>query len=285
YWVSALSEGRVCARVVEAHAYALRGHFHPDDQIVVISHRGTKRFPREVHARAQQAGARTLAVSGDGAADPGGSVVLRTCADEKASAHTVSYLSALAVLGRLVAKMLDTPAASRFNAALDAVPEAIAATLAQPAPMAVLPRLVNKEPLFLTGFGIDEITAREAALKLKEGAYLWAEGLSEEFALHGTPAVFEPRHAALVIVPDVDDGGRSAALRSLLATLHVETLTVGAGAFELRFAPVDELLRPFVAIVPLQRLVAELARRRGSNPDTTRADVEPYKSAIDSVRL
>lgn len=285
YWTTELSDGRVRARVVEAHDYALRGAFHANDQVVVISHRGTKRFPREVLARARQAGAATIAVSGHGAADPGGEVVLRTCADERASTHTVSYTTALAVLGRLVAKLVGGAAAMRFATALEAVPAAMQATLANPAPVAVPPRLINKEPVFLTGFGIDAITAREAALKIKEGAYLWAEGMSVELALHGTPAVFEPRHAAILIVPDVDDGGRTQALMGMLATLGVQTVTLGAGAYDLAFAGVDYLLRPFVSIIPLQRLVAELARRRGSNPDTTREDVEPYTSAIGSVRL
>lgn len=285
YWATGLSEGRICPRVVEAHDYGLRGAMHAEDQIVVISHRGTKRFPHAVLARAQAVGAMTISVSGRGAADPGGDIVLRTCADERAGAHTVSYTTALAVLGRLVARLVGGTAADRFSAALDGAPDAMAATLALPAPVAIPPRLINKEPLFITGFGTDAITAHEAALKLKEGTYLWAEGMSVELALHGTPAVYEPRHAALLIVPDADDGGRTAALQTLLGTLHVPVVTVGTGACDLPFAPIDDLLRPFVAILPLQRLVAELARRRGANPDAIRTDVEPYRSAMAAVHL
>lgn len=284
-WATELSRGRVQPRVVEAHEYGLRGAVHPEDQIVVISHRGTKRFPRQVLERARRVKCRTIAISGDGAADPGGDINLRTCADERASTHTVSYTTALAVLARLVAKLVSSPAAAGFEAALAAVPAAMRATLAIPAPVDLLPRLINKEPLFLTGFGLDEITAREGALKLKEGTYLWAEGMSVELALHGTPAVFEPRHAAIVAVPDVDDDGRTQTLIEMLGKLHVQTVTLGTGTRDLSFAKVDYLLRPFVAILPLQRLVAELARRRGSNPDTTREDVEPWKSAIGRVCL
>jgi glucosamine--fructose-6-phosphate aminotransferase (isomerizing) len=285
YWATALSAGRIHPRVVEAHDFGLRGAIQPEDQIVVISHRGTKRFPHAVLERARAAGATTISVSGQGAANPGGDVVLRTCADERAGAHTVSYTTALAVLGRLVAQWIGGPAAAPFEAALNAIPTAMAETLAQPAPTAVLPRLINKEPLLLTGFGIDEITAREAALKLKEGTYLWAEGMSVELALHGTPAVYEPRHAALLIVPDEDDGSRTQSLKGLLTMLHVPALTLGTGECDLPIAKVDYLLRPFVTILPLQRLVAELARRRGANPDAIRTDVEPYKSAMASVRL
>ena len=285
YWAAELSAGRIRPTAVEAHEYALRGTIGAADQIVVVSHRGTKRFPVQVLDRAQVAGAATIAVTGRGAAHPGGDIVVRTCADERARTHTVSYTTALAVLARLVAGLVGSPAAARFEAAVSKVPSAMAETLAQPTPVAVLPLLTNKEPILLTGFGIDAVTMSEAALKIKEGAYLWAEAMSIELALHGTPAVFEPRHAAIVAVPDEDDGGRTAAFLGMLQELHIRAILLGTGDHDLPFAKVEYLLRPFVSIIPLQRLVAELARRRGTNPDTTRTDVEPYKSAIGRVRL
>lgn len=72
---------------------------------------------------------------------------------------------------------------------------------------------------------------------------------------------------------------------TMLLELGVEVLTAGTGDCDLPFADVHYLLRPFISIIPLQRLVAELARRRGSNPDTTREDVEPWKTATSRVRL
>jgi glucosamine--fructose-6-phosphate aminotransferase (isomerizing) len=285
YWAAELSAGRIRPAVVEAHDYGLRGAMRAEDQIVVVSHRGTKRFPHHVLDRAKAAGALTITVSGRGAEDPGGDIVLRTSADERASTHSVSYTTALAVLARLVAGLVGGPAAARFEAAVNQIPAAIAETLAQPPPIWVLPLLTNKEPIVLTGFGIDELSMAEAALKIKEGAYLWAEAMSIELALHGTPAVFEPRHAAIVAVPDEDDGGRTEAFLSMLKDLHLQAILLGAGDYDLPFAKVEYLLRPFVSIIPVQRLVAELARRRSTNPDTTRAEVEPYKSAISRIRL
>ena len=281
-WVSELSQGRLRPAAVESHELALHGRFHAGDQVVVVSHRGTKRFPNQVLARASSAGATTIMVTGLGAPEPAADFVLRTCPDERASTHTVSYLSALAVLGRLVATALD---AEEFADQLSLVPQAIAQTLAEPAPTAIPARLINREPIVVTGYGIDEITADEAALKIKEGAYLFAEGMSQELALHGTPAVFESRMAAIMIQPGRDDGGRQRELRSLLEELGVLVLTCGPDQADLAFARTDYLLRPFVSVIPFQRLVAELARRRGSNPDLTRGDVEPWASAIPRVGL
>lgn len=284
YWTAELTGGRVRPRAVEAHELALHGNLPRGSQVVVVSHRGTKRFPNEVLARASESGATTVTVTGKGAANPAADFVLRTCADESASTHSVSYLTALAVLAKLVARMLGA-AATSFAQALAAVPSAIGATLAEPAPVEAALGLADREPLLVAGFGIDEMTADEAALKIKEGAYLWAEGMSEEFALHGTPAVFDPRMAAILISPGREDGGRHLELRALLLELGLQVLTCGAGVDELGFAEVEYLMRPFVAIVPLQRLVAELARLRGSNPDTTRTDQAPWSAAVPRIRL
>ncbi|MGH7667544.1 MAG: hypothetical protein ACREN1_09610, partial [Candidatus Dormibacteria bacterium] len=266
------------------HELALHGQFRAGDQVVVVSHRGTKRFPNQLLARAQAAGATTVAVTGKGNPDAAGEYVLRTCADEVASTHSVSYLTALAVLGELVARLVG-PSAAGFIRSLRAVPAAISQTLAQPAPADVARRLADREPLLLTGFGIDEITAEEAALKLKEGAYLFAEGMSQEFAVHGTPAVFEPRMGAILITPGREDGGRQLELRRLLSELGLEVVSCGTGEADLVFCDVDYLLRPLVAIVPLQRLVGELARIRGSNPDTTRSDQPPWSAAVPRIHL
>jgi glutamine---fructose-6-phosphate transaminase (isomerizing) len=284
YWIQELSGGRLNPPALESHELALHGSIRPGDQIVVVSHRGTKRFPNSVLDRAQAAGATTVLVTGSGNPKPGGDFVLRTCPDERAGTHSVSYVTALAVLAKLISRMLGSEAAA-FSRSLESVPGAIRDTLALPAPTEIPARLVNREPLLVAGYGIDAITAQEAALKLKEGSYLWAEGMSEEFALHGTPAVFDSRMAAILIEPGRDDGGRYPELRQLLLQLGLEVISSGTGEVDLPFAEVDYLLRPMVSIVPLQRLVAELARQRGSNPDRIHAEAEPWASAVGAVQL
>lgn len=284
YWTAELSGGRVRPAALEAHELALHGQIRPGDQVVVVSHRGTKRFPNELLARASAAGATTVTITGWGNPSPVGDFVLRTCPDERAGTHSVSYLTALSVLGKLVARLVGAEADS-FAKELAEVPKAIAATLAEPAPAEAAERLARREPILVTGFGIDEITAQEAALKLKEGSYLFAEGMSQEFALHGTPAVFDPRMGAILITPGRDDGGRLPEVRGMLLELGLEVITCGSGAANLPFAEVDYLLRPLVAIVPLQRLVGELARLRGSNPDLIRADQPPWSTAVAKIRL
>ena len=134
----------------------------------------------------------------------------------------------------------------------------------------------------MVGAALDAITAYEAALKIKEGTYQWAEGMSIEQALHGPPAAFRAGMGAITITPD---GGRTQTLRIVLADLGVEALTCGVQDEDLRFASVPRLVRPLVAIVPLQRVVAEMARIRKTNPDAIHRDVELWNTAMGRIAL
>lgn len=283
-WVWLLFDGRVRATAVDAHDLALSYPLTPQDQVVVISHRGYKRYPRATLDKARTAGAATVAVVGADAPDQNSDVVLRTCANETSGTFTVSYLSALAVLAALVAN-LGAPNTDRFTSALKELPSALRRTVDAPAPAAVARRCAGSEPLLLTGFDLDAITVAEAALKIKEGARLWTEAMSTEFSLHGTPAAFRPGMNVISLIPGVGDGGRTATLRGLLTKLGANVVTCGDASEELWFAHTDPWLRPFTSIVPLQRLTAELARVRGTDPDTLHGNVEPWRSAMTELEL
>ncbi len=283
-WATQLSGGALQPIVVNAHELALNATIHPGDQVVVVSHRGNKRFPNEVLAKAQKAGATTIAISGEETEQIPADVVIRTCPGERSGTHTVSYVTALAALGRLVAALTGSSGAA-LTSALESVPAAITATLALPAPIAQAERLVGHEPILVTGAGLDAVTAQEAALKIKEGTYQWAEGMQIELALHGPPAALRTGMGAITITPSGDDGGRTQTLRTVLEELGVEALTCGQQNEDLRFAPVHPLARPLVAIVPLQRVVAEMARIRKTNPDAIHRDVEPWNTAMGRIAL
>lgn len=207
-------------------------------------------------------------------------VVVRTCPQDKASTHTVSYTAALTVLGGLVAQTFD---AAELAKALTEAPTSMRETLALPLPVEAVDAVVSAAPTVVTGTGLDAITADEAALKLKEGTYRWAEGLHTEFALHGTPAVFSSSTAAFLL-RSADDGGRTTDLKNLLDRLGATTLTVAEDG-DVRFAATHPLARPLVTVLPFQRLVSAAAVRLGANPDLTHLEAEPWASAIRAVQL
>jgi glucosamine--fructose-6-phosphate aminotransferase (isomerizing) len=283
-WTWLASGGRVRAAAIDPHDLALGYPLTADDQVVVISHRGYKRYPRAALDTARSAGALTVAVVGTDAPEQNADVTVWTCPNETAGTFTVSYLASLALLGRLI-EGLDLRNRDRFGTALEAVPAALKQTLAEPGPVEVATACADAEPLLVVGFDLDAITADEAALKVKEGARLWAEAMSTEFSLHGTPAAFRAGMNVVTITPGADDGGRTATLRSVLDRLGARVWTCGTGDADLRFAPTDPWMRPFTSIVPLQRLTAELARARHTDPDTLHGNLEPWHSVMTGLDL
>jgi glucosamine--fructose-6-phosphate aminotransferase (isomerizing) len=286
-WVRWVTNGLVRPTALDAHELALNEPLTGDDQVVVVSHRGTKQRPNEVLARARSLGATTVAITGEGQVQPVADLVLRTCAQERASTHTESYTSALATLAGIVTATFPNNAAP-LREALRNVPEAMAATLSMPLADAAVAALASAghDTSYIVGTGLDEVSSREAALKVKEGTYRAAEGLHTEFAVHGTPAVFRASTVAYLVEPAGDDAGRTDELAGLLARLGSLAFRVGESAgSDLRFAHVPTLVRPFVTVLPFQLLVSAVAREVGSSPDMTHLEAEPWASAIRDVKL
>ncbi|RHW29142.1 hypothetical protein D0Z08_00370 [Nocardioides immobilis] len=285
-WVTTLSNGAVRSRAVDAHDYGTWSTILPNEQSVVISHRGTKTFPHASLARARGAGARTLAVVGEAAPEQAADFTVRACPDETAGTFTVSYLSSLAILAKL-AVSLDTTSGGEFAAALEELPGALEKTLSMGDPVGVASHVADLEALLIVGFGIDLATAQEAALKIKEGAWMWTEGMSPEFALHGTPASYHRGIAGILIDPPHDDGGRMNRLGEVLEDLGMITIRVmrDEDSSGLGFVTPHPLLQPMCSILPLQRLTAELARKRGTDPDTMHGGREPWRTVMTGIRL
>ena len=283
-WVVDISDGRIRPTVVDAHEFVVSGGVRRGEQLIVVSHRGTKRFANQLLQQARLMSAETILITGNGAAHPAGDTVLRTCDDEAAGAHTVSYTTALATLGLLVAT-LGGPRADELVEALRRVPQAMRDTLDMPEPAAAADRLAGVEPILVAGSGFDAPTAAEIALKLKESTFQWAEAIGVELALHGTPAAFRSGMAALILRPTHDDGGRAAELGTVLRTIGAPVFEVAAGGADIPFAPVPLPARPLVSVVALQRLVGAIADRVGGDPDTIRGGEQPWADAIARIAL
>jgi glucosamine--fructose-6-phosphate aminotransferase (isomerizing) len=284
-WVSNLSNGAIRAHALDAHDVGTWTPLRAEDQVVVISHRGTKIFPTASLTRARDAGASTIAIVGTAAPDQPADHTVRTCGNETAGTFSVSYLSSLIVLARIAAQF-DLALGGSFASGVRAIPDAVEETINRGDPAAAAKELADAETLLIIGFGLDLPTAEEAALKIKEGAWQWTEAMSPEFALHGTPASYRAKMAAAIIEPLQDDGGRTDLLRTVFDQLGMRTVAVSEdAAAELSFASPHPLLRPITAILPLQRLTAELARVRGTNPDTMHGGRQPWESVMTAIRL
>ncbi len=115
------------------------------DALVLLSHRGTKRYTSEVLERARAEGASTVAIGGEGA--PG--IDITTVAQETSATFTASHLGALARLAQLAVAL------GAELGELGAVPAAVAAALQVDGAVVELP----ERGLELVGAGPNQWTA------------------------------------------------------------------------------------------------------------------------------
>lgn len=252
------------AWAVQAFDAALYGpRAEAADALIVLSHRGTKRYGRSALEQGRAAGAECIVVGGRGAPE----VELETVAQERSSAFTASHLGALARLAQLAATL------GAELGDLSLVPGAVAAQLDGPGPGVEPPARL----LELTGAGINQWTAAEGALKVRETAYVATEGLAVEQLLHG-PAVALRAEDALVCL----DGGGPGAERVEEVAAAAEQ--AGARVHRIRERALGEALSIFPLTTAVQRIALECAERLGTDPDSFGRDL-PGHEAWDAIEL
>lgn len=227
--------------------------------LLALSHTGAKRYTARAVQRARGAGAEVVQVSGVDV--PGADLV--TVSKERSSAYTVSHLAALMRLAQL-ARALGAPL-DRLEEVPDAVERALGA---RRAPVAVPDRVIE-----FIGGGVNQWTAAEAALKIREAAYVASEGLSAEQFLHG-PSVALRASDHLVCL----DGGGDWSQR----VQEIGDAAERSGVPVTRIVERDlgEPLSVFVLTVAVQRIAVESAEALGTDPDSFGRDVpgrEPWE--------
>jgi glutamine---fructose-6-phosphate transaminase (isomerizing) len=179
-------------------------------------------------------------------------VVVCTPALEESYCHTASYTCAVAALAALRGEDVSW------------LPGAVAAELrAPPLPVSA------HERWLVAGAGRDWPTAQEAALKLREGAYLAAEAHRTEELLHGHLAAIDQHVRCFVL-----EGEGRAAERAREAVAALEILGCDVTLIPTR--------HPVVDIVRFQLLTLDLAELRGLDADVIRRDEPRWQRARDA---
>jgi glutamine---fructose-6-phosphate transaminase (isomerizing) len=237
-----------------------------DGALLAFSHTGAKRYTAQAAQRARSRGAEVIQVSGVGV--EGGDLV--TVERERSSAYTASHLGALLRAAQLARALgADLPGLEHVPAAADRVHRARYEDGQLASPPA---RLME-----FTGGGINQWTAAEGALKIREAAYVASEGLAVEQFLHG-PSVALGEQDRLVVL----DGGGTWSAR----IAEVAQAAEGSGVPVTRVAHdgLGELLSIFPLTVAVQRIALEAAETLGVNPDTFGLDL-PGHQAWDRIEL
>jgi glucosamine--fructose-6-phosphate aminotransferase (isomerizing) len=127
------------------------------------------------------------------------------------------------------------------------------------------------------GGGINQWTAAEGALKIREAAYVASEGLGVEQFLHG-PSVALGANDRLVCL---DGGGAWSARVTEIAQAAEES---GVPVTRIADEGLGERLSIFPLTVSVQRIALEAAETLGVNPDTFGRD-RPGREAWNRIKL
>jgi glutamine---fructose-6-phosphate transaminase (isomerizing) len=264
-----------------------------DTLVVAVSQSGETADTLEAVRHAREQKARVLAVCNtNGAQIPRESdAVLYTHAGpEIGVASTKAFLAQIAanyLVGLALAQARGTKypdeVAREFHE-LEAMPKAVQQVLGTIDQVRELGRrLSDSRAVLFLGRHVGFPVALEGALKLKELAYMHAEGFAAGELKHGPIALIEEGLPVVVIMPSPK--GRAVLHSKLVSNISeiqargARTIviaeegdeTVRPFADELIEVPaVPTLLQPLVSTVPLQVLAAEIARSRGYDVDKPR---------------
>jgi glucosamine--fructose-6-phosphate aminotransferase (isomerizing) len=261
--------------------------------VVAISQSGETMDTLEAVRHAKDQKARVLAICNtNGAQIPRESdAVLYTHAGpEIGVAATKTFLAQIVanfLVGLAVAQARGTKYSdevAREFAELEAMPAAVTQVLSTVDQVRELGReLADAKVVLFLGRHVGFPVALEGALKLKELAYMHAEGFAAGELKHGPIALLEPGLPVVVIMPSPK--GRAVLHAKLLSNIQeirargARTIVIAEEGDEtvrpyashlLEVPAVPTLLQPLVSTVPLQVLAAEIARQRGYDVDRPR---------------
>ena len=291
--------GGLDVRAINSFDFGLYGpDLAPEDCVVAISHRGSKRYTALALERARESGCRTALVTGEGSSTSAvADAVFETVAQERSSAHTVSYTGAICVLAQLAWRLgYYRNGSDPFPEAFlrNELPEALRTALGTEDAVAARAREhVGRRRIWLVGGGPSAVTAEEISLKIKETSYLQAEGVPTETMLHGPFQCVEAEDLFVLVAPAGAAQGRTLEVAQLAAEIGGACLLVGEGttgssARTEALLVVPEVPEPFSALtclLPLQLFSYHLAFARGTNPDSFRAEDPRFARADVSGRL
>jgi glucosamine--fructose-6-phosphate aminotransferase (isomerizing) len=285
---------RIAVDVELAHEFRYREPvLSPNTLVVSISQSGETMDTLMAVKYAREQGARTLSICNtQGATIPRESdAVLYTHAGpEVAVASTkafVAQITAIYLLGLQLGQVRGTLAPERSRelvAELQAVPEKLSAVLATGERIKELAHwMADTRSVLFLGRHVGYPVALEGALKLKELAYIHAEGFAAGELKHGPIALIEPGQVVFVVVPSPrDPSSLHAKVVSNIQEIRARGARVIAIAEEGDVAVLphaDEVIRiplaspffePLLAVVPLHIFGMELAAAKGLDVDQPR---------------
>ncbi len=261
--------------------------------VVAISQSGETMDLLMALRHARQQNARVLAicnVNGSTIPRESDAVIYTHAGPEVAVASTKGFLTqvvAVQILALYLAQVRGYAWDEEIRAAvreLAKMPEKVDRVLDTVDPVRVLARdLVDAKAILFLGRHVGYPVALEGALKLKELAYMHAEGFAAGELKHGPIALIEEGLPVVVVVPSPHSRGplyekivsnvqevRARGARTIVIAEEGDDAVVPYASDLIRIPAVPTLLQPLVATIPLQVLACEIATLKGYDVDQPR---------------
>jgi glucosamine--fructose-6-phosphate aminotransferase (isomerizing) len=263
-----------------------------DTMLIAISQSGETMDTLMALRHARQQRAKVLAISNtNGSTIPRESdaVIYTHAGPEIAVASTKAFLTQI-VACDLLALYLAQVRGTKFGdeiceimEQLERLPDAVQQVLSAMEPVRALAReLADVKSVLFVGRHVGYPVALEGALKLKELAYMHAEGFAAGELKHGPIALIEQGVPVFVIVPPKARGTlhdkvvsniqemRARGARTIVLAEEGDQAVAPFADATISLPSVPTLLQPIVATVPLQVFSCEMASVRGHDVDQPR---------------
>ncbi|OBH89090.1 glutamine--fructose-6-phosphate transaminase (isomerizing) [Mycobacterium sp. E2733] len=261
--------------------------------VVAISQSGETADTLEAVRHAKEQKAKVLAIC-----NTNGSQIPRECdavlytraGPEIGVASTKTFLAQIAanyLVGLALAQARGTKypdEVEREYRELEAMPDLVARVLAMIEPVAALAyRFAQSETVLFLGRHVGYPVALEGALKLKELAYMHAEGFAAGELKHGPIALIEDDLPVIVVMPSPK--GQATLHSKLLSNIReiqargAITIVIAEEGDDtvrpyadhlIEIPSVSTLLQPLLSTIPLQVFAASVAQARGYDVDKPR---------------
>ncbi len=270
--------GKFCDVIMASEFHYFDASIDKNTLVIAVSQSGETADVIQGVKRAKKRGASILSlvnVVGSSLARMSDRMIYLNCGPEIGVAATKSFVSQLTIFYLLAFAMVN-----KFDEGiqkLEAISYLLEKTLDDNVGKLadVAQKLKEKKDFYYIARGINFAIAGEGALKIKEIAYVHAEGMPAGELKHGTLALVEEETPVIVICPRD---------YTFYETLSNASETKARGAFVvgvsdqqeqlfdewIQLTPVEEIFYPLVSIVPLQLLAYYSAIVRGLDPDKPR---------------
>jgi glucosamine--fructose-6-phosphate aminotransferase (isomerizing) len=141
-------------------------------------------------------------------------------------------------------------------------------------------QLLDVDHMFILGRGAMKYIAHEGSLKIKEIAYIHAEGYAGGSLKHGPFALIDPKTVVILLAPDDENFTKMIHAASEIHSRHARMILItnsstegsySAALFEkIITVPDNTHFQTILSIIPLQLLAYEVSKAKGYDPDFPR---------------